>query len=101
MLLRFLDKQVESGQLRVVEEKKALALLQQIRALRKDQVARRKDKQEQRKAVHRKKAEKEEASRLEKDKEKRKEIMRVAGVRSKRDGDAAADGRARKRARTS
>ena len=39
------------------EEKKAVALLQQIRALRKDQVARRKSKQNERKDVHRKKVE--------------------------------------------
>ena len=43
------------------EEKRAIALLQQVRALRKDQVARRKEKQEGRRAAHRKKAEKEEA----------------------------------------
>ena len=81
------------------EEKNAIALLQQIRALRKDQVARRKEKQSERKEVHRKKAEKEEAEKSEKDKEKRKEYMRVAGQKSKRDADIE-EGRGRKRRRT-
>ena len=38
------------------EEKKAIALMQQIRALRKDQVARRREKQGARKEAHWKKA---------------------------------------------
>lgn len=66
------------------EEKKAVALLQQIRALRRDQVERRKEKQNERKEVHRKKVAKEEAVRGEKDKKKRKEIMRVTGIKHKR-----------------
>lgn len=74
------------------EEKKAMALLQQVRALRKDQVARRREKQEQRRAVHRKKVEKEEAKKGDKDKEKRKEYMRMAGLKSKREGDDALEG---------
>ena len=81
------------------EEKKAMALLQQVRALRKDQVARRREKQEERKAVHRKRVEKEEANKREKDKEKRKEHMRVAGLRNKREGDALDGGRDSKRRR--
>lgn len=81
------------------EEKKAVALLQQIRALRKDQVGRRKEKQQERKAVHRKKVEKEEAKKNEKDKEKRKEYMRVAGQKSKRDADVE-EGRGSKRRKT-
>ncbi|KAI6098855.1 hypothetical protein EDD16DRAFT_1718354 [Pisolithus croceorrhizus] len=67
------------------EERKAIALMQQIRALRKDQVVRRREKQSERKAAHRKKAEKEEALRAHKEKEKRKEIMRVTGLKSKRE----------------
>lgn len=78
------------------EERKAIALMQQIRALRKDQVARRKEKQGERKEVYRKKAEKEEAKKNEKEKEKRKEYMRVAGQKSKRDTDME-EGRAGKR----
>ena len=81
------------------EEKKAVALLQQIRALRKDQVARRKEKQNERKEVHRKAVAKEEAKKSEKDKEKRKEYMRAAGMKSKRDADRE-EGRSSKRRKT-
>lgn len=81
------------------EEKKAVALLQQIRALRKDQVARRKGKQNERKDVHRKKVEKEEARKSEKDKEKRKEYMRAAGMKNKREADRE-EGRSSKRRKT-
>ncbi|CCM06127.1 uncharacterized protein FIBRA_08376 [Fibroporia radiculosa] len=69
------------------EEKKAIALLQQIRALRKDQVARRKEKQEVRRAAHRQKIQKEETKKSEKDKEKRKEYMRAAGMKSRRESE--------------
>ncbi|KAI0366931.1 DUF663-domain-containing protein [Pilatotrama ljubarskyi] len=82
------------------EEKKALALLQQVRALRKDQVARRREKQEERRAAHRKKVEKEEAKKSEKEKEKRKEYMRAAGVKNKREADALEGGRSNKRRKT-
>jgi ribosome biogenesis protein BMS1 len=81
------------------EEKKAIALLQQIRALRKDQVTRRKEKQDERKEAHRKKAAKEEAKKSEKEKEKRKEYMRAAGMKSKREADRE-EGRSSKRRRT-
>lgn len=79
------------------EEKKAIALLQQMRALRKDQVQRRKEKQMQRKEAHRHKVEKEEAKKSEKDKEKRKEYMRAAGMKSKREAESEEGGRGRKR----
>ncbi|KAG8214778.1 hypothetical protein J3R82DRAFT_9914 [Butyriboletus roseoflavus] len=82
------------------EEKKAVALLQQIRALRKDQVARRKEKQNERKEVQRKKAEKEESLKGEKNREKRKEIMRVAGIKHKRQAEVEEGARSRKRPRT-
>ncbi|EKM51560.1 uncharacterized protein PHACADRAFT_150036 [Phanerochaete carnosa HHB-10118-sp] len=78
------------------EEKKAIALLQQIRALRKDQAARRKEKQNERKEVHRKKVAKEEEQKSEKEKEKRKEYMRAAGMKSKREADKE-EGRSSKR----
>ncbi|KAK0464475.1 GTP binding protein [Desarmillaria tabescens] len=81
------------------EERKAVALLQQMRALRKDQVARRKNKKTEKKAIHQKKVEKEEARRNEKEKEKRKEHMRVAGQKSKRQADLE-EGRSRKRRKT-
>ncbi|KAF9235172.1 DUF663-domain-containing protein [Melanogaster broomeanus] len=81
------------------EERKAVALLQQIRALRKDQVVRRKDKQNERKEAHRKKVAKEEAFKGEKDKEKRKEIMRAAGMKNKREAEVE-EGKPRKRMKT-
>ncbi|KAF9487769.1 DUF663-domain-containing protein [Pleurotus eryngii] len=81
------------------EEKKAVALMQQIRALRKDQVARRKEKKSERREAQRKKTEKEEAKQLEKDKEKRKEHMRAAGQKSKREAEAE-EGRGSKRRKT-
>ena len=81
------------------EEKKALALMQQIRALRKDQVARRHEKKEEKKAERAKKLEKEEAKRSEKEKEKKKEIMRIAGQKSKREADLE-EGRGSKRRKT-
>jgi len=79
------------------EEKAAIALMQQMRALRKDKVARRKEKQEDRRAAHRLKAQKEEAKKSEKDKEKRKEYMRIAGVKSKRGAEGEDAGRGSKR----
>jgi ribosome biogenesis protein BMS1 len=81
------------------EEKRAVALLQQIRALRKDQVARRREKQGARKEVHRKKEEKIEAKRGEKRKEERKDHMRVAGQKAKRAQDEEA-GNVRKKRRS-
>jgi len=80
------------------EEKKALALLQQIRALRKDQVVRRKEKQEERKKKYKDKVEKEEEKKGEKEKEKRKEYMRVAGMKAKRETEKE-EGRGSKRRR--
>lgn len=80
------------------EEKKALALMQQIRALRKDQVARRHEKKEEKKAERAKKLEKEEAKRAEKEKEKKKDVMRIAGQKSKREAELE-DGRGRSKRR--
>jgi ribosome biogenesis protein BMS1 len=83
------------------EEKKALALMQQIRALRKDQVARRHEKKEEKKAERAKKMEKEQEKRSEREKEKKKDVMRIAGQKSKREADME-DGRGRsKRRKTS
>jgi len=81
------------------EEKKAVALMQQIRALRKDQVARRQEKKNEKKAERRKRLEKDEAKRGEKEKEKRKDYMRVAGQKSKRQADLD-EGRSSKRRKT-
>ncbi|KAH9480154.1 Ribosome biogenesis protein bms1 [Psilocybe cubensis] len=82
------------------EEKKALALMQQIRALRKDQVARRHEKKEEKKAERAKKLEKEEAKKAEKEKEKKKDVMRIAGQRSKREAEMQEGGGRGKRRKT-
>jgi ribosome biogenesis protein BMS1 len=82
------------------EERRAVALMQQIRALRKDQVARRREKQAGRKEVNRKKAEKEEEKRSEKKKEERKEYMRIAGQKSKRAADEEAGNVGKRRRKT-
>ncbi|KAF7365371.1 hypothetical protein MVEN_00409400 [Mycena venus] len=81
------------------EERKAVALLQQIRALRKDQVARRKEKKGEKKVAHQKKAEKEEERKAEKVKERKKEVMRATGRKSKREAEAE-EGRGSKRRKT-
>ncbi|KAG1880708.1 hypothetical protein C8R48DRAFT_647426 [Suillus tomentosus] len=81
------------------EEKKAIALLQQIRALRKDQIARRREKQQVRKETHRKKIQKDEVKDAEKEREKKKVYMRAAGMKSKREADVE-EGRSRKRRKT-
>ena len=78
------------------EEKKAIALLQQIRALRKDQLTRRKTKQDERKEAYRKKIANEEGKKSEKEKEKRKEYMRIAGQKNRREEERE-EGRPRKR----
>jgi len=67
------------------EEKRAITMLQQIRALRKDQVLRRKDKQAERKAVHLKKVAKIEELKGEKKSAEKKEHMRKLGQKAKMD----------------
>ncbi|KAG9111073.1 Glycoside hydrolase 2 (Mannanase, beta-galactosidase) [Ceratobasidium sp. 392] len=66
------------------EEKKVLTVIQQVRAVRKDQIVRRREKQNERKAAHRKKVESAEAKTIDKRKEERKEYMRIAGQKAKR-----------------
>lgn len=78
------------------EERRAVALLQQIRALRKDRVSKRKVKQEERRNEYRKKTAKEDARKGEKKKHERKEHMRTAGLKNKRDAERE-DGRVNKR----
>ena len=80
------------------DEKKALALMQQIRALRKDQIVRRKEKKSEKREERHKRLEKEEERKGEKDKERRKEVMRIAGRKSKREADME-DGRGRSKRR--
>ncbi|KAF7291613.1 DUF663-domain-containing protein [Mycena chlorophos] len=81
------------------EERKAVALMQQIRALRKDQVARRKEKKSEKRAEHAKKVEKQEERKGEKVKERKKDVMRTIGKKAKRELDAE-EGRGAKRRRT-
>ncbi|KAF8725341.1 U3 snoRNA binding, partial [Rhizoctonia solani] len=80
------------------EERKAISLIQQIRALRKDQVARRREKQGERKAAHRKKVETMESKKEDKKREERKEYMRLAGQKAKRASEGGG-GRSSKRSR--
>ncbi|KAF8969023.1 GTP binding protein [Flammula alnicola] len=80
------------------EEKKALALMQQIRALRKDQVARRHEKKKEKKAERAKKLEKEDAKKSEREKERKKDVMRIAGQKSKREAELQ-DGRGKTKRR--
>ncbi|KAI0317640.1 hypothetical protein OF83DRAFT_1058332 [Amylostereum chailletii] len=82
------------------EEKKALAVMQQIRAIRKDQIARRKEKQGERKGVKMKKIEKAEERKGEKKREEKKEYMRLAGIKNKRAAEKEEGGRGRKRQKT-
>ncbi|PPQ93079.1 hypothetical protein CVT25_003111 [Psilocybe cyanescens] len=82
------------------EEKKALALMQQIRALRKDQVARRHEKKEEKKAERAKKLEKEDAKKSDREKERKKDVMRIAGQKSKREADMQEGGGRGKRRKT-
>jgi ribosome biogenesis protein BMS1 len=81
------------------EEKKALALLQQMRALRKDQIARRKEKKAEKKTERAKKMEKEEEKKSQKEKEKKKDIMRIVGMKNKREAGLD-EGRRNKRRKT-
>ena len=69
------------------EEKKAVALMQQLRALRKDQVVRRRETKQEKRVEHQKKVDKEEAKKAEKEKERRKEGMKMAGQKEKRQAD--------------
>ncbi|KAJ2935398.1 hypothetical protein H1R20_g1695, partial [Candolleomyces eurysporus] len=69
------------------EEKKAIALLQQIRALRKDQVVRRKEKKDGKREEKKRKTRKEEERKSEKEKERKKEVMRIVGQKSRREAE--------------
>ncbi|KAJ1303127.1 hypothetical protein OPQ81_011327 [Rhizoctonia solani] len=80
------------------EERKALSVIQQIRALRKDQVARRREKQSERREAHRKKVEAMESKKEDKKREERKEYMRLAGQKAKRASEGGG-GRSSKRSR--
>ena len=79
------------------EEKKAVALLQQIQALRKDKVARRSEKKEEKRKEHRKDIAKVEEGKQGKYKAERKEAMRKEGIKRKMQ-DAAAERSHKRRA---
>jgi len=81
------------------EERKAVAMMQQIRALRKDQIARRREKKHEKNVEHWKKVQREGDKRDDKEKEKRKEYMRAAGMKAKRDEERELGKRPKKRAR--
>ncbi|KAH6911683.1 GTP binding protein [Coprinopsis sp. MPI-PUGE-AT-0042] len=82
------------------EEKKALALMQQVRALRKDQVGRRREKKEERREEKKRKEAKEERRKEEKGKERKKEVMRMVGQKAKRaEEGGSGGGRGAKRSR--
>ncbi|WOO85272.1 Ribosome biogenesis protein bms1 [Vanrija pseudolonga] len=81
------------------EEKKAVALLQQIQSLRKDKVQRRKDKQEERRAEHRKEVENSEDRRNEKIRAERRERLRTEAIKRKHQEETAGGaGKRRKKA---
>lgn len=79
------------------EEKKAVALLQQVQSLRKDKVARRSEKKEEKRKEHRKEMAKIEESRGAKYKAEKKEVMKKEGIKRKRaEMSAEAGGKRRK-----
>ncbi|KAK2465720.1 hypothetical protein APHAL10511_002264 [Amanita phalloides] len=82
------------------EEKKALALLQQMWALRKDKVIRRKEKKVEKAAEKAKKMEREEKKKGEKEKERKKEVMRIIGQKAKRETEIEEGSARRKRRKT-
>jgi len=81
------------------EEKKALAVMQQMRALRKEAIARRRDKKQERTESRKRRLEKDERKKGEKKREERKEQMRIAGIKSKREAEKE-DGVSRKKRKT-
>ena len=83
------------------EERKKAAMVQQIRALRKDQIARKREKKHEKNVEHRKKVMREEEKREGKDREKRREYMRAAGMKEKRDEERELGKRPKKKARHS
>ncbi|KAJ3871944.1 GTP binding protein [Lentinula edodes] len=79
------------------EEKRAVALLQQIRALRKDQVKRRKEKKAGKREEKEKREGGKEKAGEEKEKERKKSVMRSVGMKAKREAEAMGGGRQGKR----
>ncbi|KAJ3560986.1 hypothetical protein NP233_g10477 [Leucocoprinus birnbaumii] len=82
------------------EEREAMALLQQMRALRKDKVVKRKEKKDEKKEERKKRLEREEGRREEKEKERKKDVMRMVGMKSKREKEVEEGHRGKKRRKT-
>jgi ribosome biogenesis protein BMS1 len=82
------------------EEKRAVALLQQIQSLRKDKIARREEKKAEQREAYRKKAAKVDEAKTQKHKEERKQQLRTASIKAKHAEQASAGGRGKKRQRT-
>jgi ribosome biogenesis protein BMS1 len=82
------------------EEKKAIAMLQQIRALRKDQVTRRKEKQAERKEVYKKKVTKVDWLKTEARTAERKEKRKREARSPNPDGLGEGGGRSKKKQKT-
>lgn len=78
------------------EEKKAVALLQQVQALRKDKMARRADKKEEKRKEHRKEVANSDEKRNDKIREERKEKLRKEGIKRKHE-EASEGGRGKRR----
>lgn len=81
------------------EEKKAVALMQQIQALRKDKVARRKDKQEERRKEHRKEKGEIDERKAAKIKEERRDRLRKEGQKRKHEEEGGKGGKGGKKQR--
>ncbi|KXN84585.1 Ribosome biogenesis protein bms1 [Leucoagaricus sp. SymC.cos] len=78
------------------EEREAIALLQQMRALRKDKIAKRKEKKDEKKDGRRKTLERGEERREGREREKKKGAMRMVGMKDKRQREID-EGRTKKR----
>lgn len=81
------------------EEKRAVALLQQIQALHKDKTARREQKKREAREVHLAKVAKTDALKMDKRKGERRDQLRMASIKSKRASEGEGNGRARKRSK--
>jgi ribosome biogenesis protein BMS1 len=79
------------------EEKRALAVMQQMRAIRKEAVVRRREKKQEHAEARKKRLERDEQKQIEKKREERKEHMRIAGIKSKREAQREEGGSRKKR----
>jgi ribosome biogenesis protein BMS1 len=76
-------------------EKKAIALLQQAKALRKDQITRRKQERDRKTSFRKRLVEKEGLEKEERKKRNKQDFMRSAGIKRKRDPEM--EGRSQRR----